>query len=272
MRAATTGATTAIVLLVAPPSNEPASLRSLAWPRYGPKRAVTALFTSGSTGLPKPRWFADQNWVDRNPRAASGRPFASCAPVFQPLSHGLARRQVWREISHGGRIGMVDTTDELIRQIGLFEPSGVTAIPSFFVLLQDRFRAHLAAAAAAAGRAPDEPPTEAEGAAAYKAVNALFGPRVMHIAVGGAIVPKPLLEFLTEAFGIGGLGGGNAAVMDGYGARRAAAAAPWAPRPRPRLRRTAGPRPRRRRGGAQSGGRRRAVRRGHVARGRGAPD
>ncbi|KAL3933309.1 MAG: hypothetical protein SGPRY_000334 [Prymnesium sp.] len=60
-------------------------------------------------------------------------------------------------------------------------------------------------------------PTQSHLAAAYALVNRLGGPRLRLVAVGGAVVPPPLLRFLRECFGKGGAGGGEAIVSDGYG-------------------------------------------------------
>ena len=52
-------------------------------------------------------------------------------------------------------------------------------------------------------------------AAALRAVRRLGGPRLRHVAVGGAVVPPGLLDFLRAAFGEGGEGGGAAVVSNG---------------------------------------------------------
>jgi hypothetical protein len=70
---------------------------------------LTAMFTSGSTGVPKPRWITADNWTTRNPQSATVTRVSSVG-VFSPLSHGLGRRQVWRELTHGGRVGLLDAS------------------------------------------------------------------------------------------------------------------------------------------------------------------
>ena len=51
---------------------------------------LTALFTSGSTGIPKPRWMSESTWAQRTPKGTSVRR-VTAVPVFSPLSHGLYR-------------------------------------------------------------------------------------------------------------------------------------------------------------------------------------
>ena len=126
-------------------------------------------------------------------------------PVFSPLSHGLGRRQVWRELARGGRLAFLDPSNDLLEQLALFEPTSITAVPSFFGLLQRRFERELG--------------TQLDGdrAAAMRTVRLSLGRRLIHVSIGGALVPRPLLLFLEACLGIGGTGGGNCVVKDGYG-------------------------------------------------------
>ena len=248
----------------------------------------TALYTSGSTGIPKPRWINARSWLTRNPKGSTIKR-VTVVPVFSPLSHGLGRRQAWRELTHGGRIGLLDAADGLLEQLALFEPSSITAVPAFYSLLMQRYEFLIRAAceqrqtaavcytsadalpalrrsgsegdvkadakaaqhgvaestysevvvceevADAAEAAEVAETTEvaevaemvklaemeeaaADELAALRATRLLLGRRMMHTAVGGAYVPRATLVFLQRCFGIGGPGGGNCIVSNGYGA------------------------------------------------------
>ena len=218
---------------------------------------LTALFTSGSTGIPKPRWISARSWLSRNPKGATVSR-VSAVPVFSPLSHGLGRRQAWREMTHGGRVGLLEAAgrSSLLEQLSIFEPSSVTAVPAFFTLLTQRHellwqaavaqrradaqrpcataltRSHSMGDVAGAGGgeescdvsacAPATSAHEGRGSedelAALRATRQLLGRRLMHVSVGGAHVPRATMVFLERCFGIGGQGGGNAIISNGYGA------------------------------------------------------
>ena len=47
------------------------------------------------------------------------------------------------------------------------------------------------------------------------ATRARLGRRLIHVSVGGALVPPHLLRFLQSTFAIGGPGGGNCVVTNG---------------------------------------------------------
>ena len=136
---------------------------------------VTCLFSFGSTGEPKPLWFDSLRWAEwgeRNPPASRRARSAlarrslrvSCAALFAPLSHGLARRTAWGELLHGGRLGLcrprggsagagADDAGDLLDQIHAIAPTTLSAAPRFYTLYQRRHEAELAAAAAAAAAA-----------------------------------------------------------------------------------------------------------------------
>ena len=198
---------------------------------------VTCLFSFGSTGEPKPLWFDALRWAEwgeRNPpsskraRAALARRSVrvSCAALFAPLSHGLARRTAWGELLHGGRLGLCDprgrmadaahgSTEpdacvDLLEQIRSFAPTTLSAAPRFYALYQRRFETILA-------RAVRNADGDAARLAALMAVRELGGERLRLLAVGGAVVPLAQMAFLRECFGHGGRGGGRAAVSNGYG-------------------------------------------------------
>ncbi|KAL1515489.1 hypothetical protein AB1Y20_002113 [Prymnesium parvum] len=170
------------------------------------------MFTSGSTGTPKPRWMDEGLWAQRNGRGAAGVGGVSVVAVFSPLSHGLARRQVWREAMHGGRLAVLSPADDLLAQLAVVQPSSLTAVPKFFSLLRRVYDDERAR-----GEERGEGGEGGEGAA-MRRTRARLGRRLRHIGVGGAVVPYALLEFLRRCFGIGGDGGGNCIVSEGYGA------------------------------------------------------
>jgi len=169
-----------------------------------PALPVTCLFSFGSTGCPKPLWFDAgtwATWTDRCPPAGrrarqslerrSGA--ASCAVLFAPLSHGLARKAFWTECVHGGRAGVVGPD---VDAICLFSPTQLSAAPRFFELYRSRHDALVRG-----GATPE---------AALAAIAGLGGARLRFVACGGAVVPPELLEFLRTAFP-------RATVTDGYG-------------------------------------------------------
>ena len=51
-----------------PASSSAAAPPSTAHPGVTGEAPFTAMFTSGSTGSPKPRWLTAKNWAGRNPR------------------------------------------------------------------------------------------------------------------------------------------------------------------------------------------------------------
>ncbi|KAL1515784.1 hypothetical protein AB1Y20_002400 [Prymnesium parvum] len=178
---------------------------------------ITCLFSFGSTGEPKPLWFDARQWAEwgeRNPpvsrraRAALARRSVrvSCAALFAPLSHGLARRTAWGELIHGGRLGLCHlrgARDGILEQIRAVAPTSLSAAPRFYSLYQQRFELQLN--------------TATSRAEALANVCLLGGPRLRLVAIGGAVVPQQLLDFLHECFGEGGAGGGRAIVSNGYG-------------------------------------------------------
>ena len=217
--------------------------------------SLTCLFSFGSTGEPKPLWFDSIRWAEwgeRNPpasrrgRAALARRSVrvSCAALFAPLSHGLARRTAWGELLHGGRLGLCNSRGarakpdwrccrrccrrcckrccrrccsgaaggiDLLEQIHAIAPTVLSAAPRFYSLYERRFEVELAAAAK---HTRDEALARR---AAFSAVRSLAGDRLRLVAVGGAVVPPAQLRFLQECFGEGGEGGGRAVVSNGYG-------------------------------------------------------
>ena len=187
---------------------------------------MTCLFSFGSSGAPKPLWFDSQRWAEwgeRNPPASKRARIAlarrsvrvSCAALFAPLSHGLARRTAWGELLHGGRLGLCnprgDSGLELLEQIHRIEPTSLSAAPRFYSLYERRFEAERETAITA-GMTKEEAYTRA-----LTLVQSLGGRRLNLVAVGGAPVPPELLTFLRTCFGSGGAGGGHAVVSNGYG-------------------------------------------------------
>jgi long-subunit acyl-CoA synthetase (AMP-forming)/thioester reductase-like protein len=234
----------------------------------GDAELVTCLFSFGSTGEPKHLWFDALSWAEwgeRNPpasrraRAALSRRSVrvSCAALFAPLSHGLARRTAWGELLHGGRLGLceprgagafdmafeggegivggeggVGGVGGWLDQIRAFAPTTLSAAPRFYTLYQRRYEAELsklgmeaelsklgkdAEISGATANHGEHATPEALRKAALVAVRRLGGPRLRLVAVGGALVPPSLLAFLRECFGECGAGGGHAVVSDGYG-------------------------------------------------------
>ena len=207
---------------------------------------VTCLFSFGSAGASKPLWFDAERWAEwgeRNPpssrraRTALARRSVrvSCAALIGPLSHGMARRTAWSELQHGGRIGLCsprgtgggsqapddklnggsDGSLDILDQIALIAPTQLSAAPRFYVLYQRRYEMELLAAKLAATPLPHTA-LAAISDTALAAVRHLGGPRLRFVAVGGAVVPPALLNFLRECFGTGGSGGGRAIVSNGY--------------------------------------------------------
>lgn len=155
---------------------------------------VTCIFSFGSTGLPKPLWYDGHRWAEwteRNPprtrraRTALERRSVrvSCAALFAPLAHGLARRTAWGELLHGGRLGMCVTRADgvgggcsadsggtervcnLVHQICAIAPTSLSAAPRFYAMYERRFAAELARA----HRAADEAAADAAAQAAQRA-------------------------------------------------------------------------------------------------------
>ena len=52
---------------------------------------LTAMLTSGSTGLPKPRWITADNWLTRNPQGTSIKPVRSILGKFSAHADGECR-------------------------------------------------------------------------------------------------------------------------------------------------------------------------------------
>ena len=112
---------------------------------------------------------------------------------------------------------MLNAADGLLQQLSAFEPSSITAVPAFFTLLMQRHELYLEAArtelstseAAAAATASDM------DRAALIATRRTLGARLVHVAMGGAVVPRSTLLFMERCVGIGGLGGGNCIVANG---------------------------------------------------------
>ena len=76
------------VRIAPPPANSLSSSSSSSGRCSDGGVPLTALFTSGSTGIPKPRWMSEANWAQRTPKGTSVRR-VTAVPVFSPLSHGL---------------------------------------------------------------------------------------------------------------------------------------------------------------------------------------
>ena len=140
-------------------------------------------------------------------------------------------------------MGLLDASDQLLEQLSAFEPSSVTAVPAFFTLLMQRHelyleaaRAELSASEAAKAAVEREMDKEMEirwrsdgdqmememeremDKAALMATRRLLGPRLVHVAMGGAVVPRTTLVFMERCVGIGGPGGGNCIVANGCAA------------------------------------------------------
>ena len=126
-------------------------------------------------------------------------------------------------------MGLLDASDQLLEQLSAFEPSSVTAVPAFFTLLMQRHelyleaaRAELSASEAAKAAAERETDTGVNNSemdkAALMATRRLLGPRLVHVAMGGAVVPRTTLVFMERCVGIGGPGGGNCIVANGCAA------------------------------------------------------
>ena len=109
--ASSTSACAARCCVAEPPDTAPDARNPLQLPAMDVDNngLVTCLFSFGSTGVPKPLWFDALQWAEwgeRNPpvsrraRAALARRSVrvSCAALFAPLSHGLARRTAWGEL------------------------------------------------------------------------------------------------------------------------------------------------------------------------------
>ena len=167
--------------LAAMPSRQPCKTQA-SW--------STCMFTSGTSGDPKPLWF--DAWPARAP---SGCFETSRCAVFAPLHHSLGRRQAWRELWYGGSIVVVETPrDDVLAALVVANPTSLAAVPHFYSsLLMRGLYARLL--------------REGDAESAKAALRAMF-PRLRFVAVSGAACDPDVLDFLRDVFGC---------VADSYG-------------------------------------------------------
>jgi long-subunit acyl-CoA synthetase (AMP-forming) len=168
---------------------------------------VTCMFSSGSTGQPKPLWFTAADWPgswQSLRRAGQGRITASA--IFSPLTHALGRRTVWSELLLGGRIGICSTTADcdLRNQIGCLAPTVISAAPRFYQLLQRSFECELALRKSS--QKEGNKSVDDVEASVLRSIRSTFGHRLKAVMVGSALVSPHLKQFLWRLFGIGGPG------------------------------------------------------------------
>jgi len=112
-----------------------------------PRDAFTAFFTAGATGgPPRARWLDESTWRARNTgvRASHG---VSCVPILTPLSHHVARSQVWTQLLTGGRAAMLHPHLQPVPQLSTLHASSLSAPPHLLKRL-DQLRREARAAGA----------------------------------------------------------------------------------------------------------------------------
>lgn len=201
---------------------------------------ATIVYTSGSTGTPKGVELTHRNFTSIT------RSAQQCMPkviegearllLFLPLAHCFARMiQYFTIASDEGVVGYLGDTKTLLKDMQVFQPTFVLAVPRVFEKVYNaasrkagtgwkgRMFAKAAAAAIAWSTMEQDgvKPTITQRAehakyeaTVYRTIRSAFGPRIKYLASGGAPISTDLLHFFN---GIG------IPMVQGYGMTETAA-------------------------------------------------
>ncbi|PAU68995.1 AMP-dependent synthetase/ligase [Bifidobacterium criceti] len=201
---------------------------------------ATIVYTSGSTGTPKGVELTHRNFTSIT------RSAQQCMPkviegearllLFLPLAHCFARMiQYFTIASDEGVVGYLGDTKTLLKDMQVFQPTFVLAVPRVFEKVYNaasrkagtgwkgRMFAKAAAAAIAWSTMEQDgvKPTITQRAehakyeaTVYRTIRSAFGPRIKYLASGGAPIGTDLLHFFN---GIG------IPMVQGYGMTETAA-------------------------------------------------
>lgn len=170
---------------------------------------VTIIHTSGSTGKPKGAPFTDKSCRDH---MISG--FSSYDPAveicFEPLAHISEREYMQDTICTGGRLGLLNVSDNLFEDIAFVGPCSISSTPRLWNVLHSRYQQALLLEQSLA------PPDKSEEIkkqvlARFKGV---LGNRIRSVGCGGALPSPALMKFLAECFG-------ENVTSEGYGSTEA---------------------------------------------------
>ncbi|MGC8917494.1 MAG: SDR family oxidoreductase, partial [Thermoanaerobaculum sp.] len=160
-----------------------------------PESLYTVVFTSGSTGAPKPVPITRHRMRQQQFKAHL---WPLVIASFQPYALLADRRAVWQAVLAGGRVGFCRRGSELWEDLQRLAPTYLEGPPGLFQPLINAYRHALARGA-----------TPSELARLRLELRRRVGGRVAALAVGGAPVPADLPPLLGTVF--------QAPVQEAYG-------------------------------------------------------
>ena len=218
-------------------------------PAGGHGATFTLLFTSGSTGAPKPTAVSSAGFLSDISSRNYVEPLVTVSYI--PLSHSSDRLKLWEFLGNGGRVGFAYYAPRhwidherskkaaslsaaaepagggagryhdvvaLFEQVRRLQPTAMACPPNIWTglyhLYLDKAAAEAAATAAAAiacGSSGEGDDGHAASESARREVAAMFGSRVKFLVTGGAPTPAPVLSFAASLFP-------KAKFADSYGA------------------------------------------------------
>eukprot|EP00026_Physarum_polycephalum_P001267 Phypoly_transcript_01268.p1 GENE.Phypoly_transcript_01268~~Phypoly_transcript_01268.p1 ORF type:complete len:1160 (+),score=192.11 Phypoly_transcript_01268:494-3481(+) len=173
-----------------------------------PDDVASIIHTSGSTGKPKGAPFTDKLCREGLFTGyCANDPYVSVC--FEPLAHISEREYMHAIFSSGGRVGLIDISDNLIDDIGAIGPCSMSTTPRFWNVLHSKYQQALFVEQTISKKDPAVIKKEV-----LTKFSKLLGNRLRSIGCGGAAPSRELVQFLEDCFG-------EVAVSDGYGSTEA---------------------------------------------------
>eukprot|EP01102_Stenamoeba_stenopodia_P008150 TRINITY_DN2316_c0_g1_i4.p1 TRINITY_DN2316_c0_g1~~TRINITY_DN2316_c0_g1_i4.p1 ORF type:complete len:1150 (+),score=238.13 TRINITY_DN2316_c0_g1_i4:315-3764(+) len=204
--------------------------------KKNPKKIVTVLMTSGSTGLPKGVKINEAFW-NKDICSLTSYPEVLVKVSYAPMAHAMDRLSCAFTLMNGGWTGIISDVGDLMMELAVIRPTVFSAPPAIFKQIYSDFKRKYKEAKGVMKENFTSGETilkdvmyESESLAklmelkelseetAKRAIKArlmneivlMFGGRIQQLSTGSANVPYKLLSFLRDTFN-------DASVAEGYG-------------------------------------------------------